>query len=174
MFQIKNHSFYTLLLLVGLCLMIAACTGGISTPQPVSPLQSESPLANPADELSAPYTLEVPEPDGATGVVHGRFVTKSLAARVYLAGDIYLAPAVYSEGEVRERFASLTVGNDPKADLRTEDGEFVFLNVKPGTYGIVIYTPLSSFIAPTAAGDDVLFIDVKAGEVLTVDDIIIY
>ncbi len=52
--------------------------------------------------------------------------------------------------------------------MRNEAGEFVFLKVKPGSYGIVVYTPLSWFAMPKDKDNkELLIFDVKAGQ--TVD-----
>lgn len=151
------------------------------------PEQPESPVAEPqfsplsatdaapwAASLASRRTLPVGNPAPGTGNVRGKFIADTPAARVFLAGEIYLAPVVFSEGQVSLPFISLNVGSDPKAVARSEDGEFVFENVKPGYYGIVLYTPVSQYLAPDGTGRDVLYIEVEAGQTLELGDILVH
>ncbi len=149
--------------------------------------QPESPVAEPqfsplnaantgpwARSIASRRTLALSSPAPGTGNVRGRFVADTPSARVYLAGEIYLAPVIFSEGKISLPFVSLNVGVDPKATARTEDGEFVFESVKPGYYGLVLYTPVSQYLAPDAAGIDVMYIEVEDGQTVELEDILVH
>lgn len=161
--------------------------GDAASDADADPEQPESPVAEPqfsplsatdsapwAASLASRRTLPVGDPAPGTGNVRGKFIADTPAARVFMAGEVYLGPVVFSEGKVSLPFISLNVGADPKAVARTEDGEFVFENVKPGYYGIVLYTPVSQYLAPDGHGRDVLYIEVEAGQILELGDILVH
>ena len=81
--------------------------------------------------------LDFPAPSGNTGVVCGGVISESLATKYLLAGDFYLAPVIYTKAKLEDGkeidvpFVSLNVGTDKTADIKTETGGFVFLNVPP-------------------------------------------
>lgn len=148
--------------------LFAGCdTSAINSIPFESPLSFTSPLPT-----SAPYTLEIPELADGTGAVHGRLIAASDPAKIFLAGRVYLAPLRNSEGEVSIPYVSIDTSLDPLESRRTADGEFLILDVLPGQYGVVVYTPLTSYLVP---GDTngLLIIEVVAGEVFDLGDIII-
>ena len=140
---------------------------------PVSPLSApESPLAAPpAAGVLSGCDLDFPAPADGTGVVCGVVISNTPVTRYFLAGDFYLAPVIYSKAtledgsEIDVPFVSLNVGSDKRADVKTETGAFVFQDVPPGEYGVVIYTPLQSFLFHTSEGTETLLIQVEPGEI---------
>ncbi len=155
-------------------LLIFSLGGCLNTPfNPfVSPLSFTSPLpADPGQIAVEEYTLEVPEPEAGKGAVRGRLVIANESLQFYLAGQVYLAPLNYMEGDVQVPYISVDTARDPLEDLRNE-GEFAFLNVEPGEYGIVVYTPLTSYAIP-GEEEGLLIIEVQEGEILDVGDIVL-
>ena len=110
-------------------------------------------------------TLVIPEPSADSAVVYGQLTAKDAVGQSYLAGDVYLAPIIYSEGEMQFPFVSLDVDRDPKETQRTKDHRFLFVDIPPGVYGIVIHTPVSDYVVL----DDIegfRYIEVSAGDVI--------
>jgi hypothetical protein len=120
-----------------------------------------SPTATPGPETG----LQVPTPSPGLGVVTGNIVAVSPAARAFLAGDIYLAPIIHTEGETPMPFIRLKPDKDPKATLRNEENEFAVVDVPPGEYGLIIHTPVNDYVVPEGEGK-ALIIEVKADETL--------
>ena len=168
----------------------AAATAPTLTPasQPESPLaEFDSPLAAPESPLAAPQqealpaeygcNLDFSAPSSDSGTVCGMVVSETLATKYLLAGDFYLAPVIYSKAKLEDGseidipFVSLNVGIDKVADIKTESGGFVFLDVPPGEYGVVIYTPVQSFLFHDGTGQNTLMFEVVAGEVNQLDPI---
>lgn len=120
-----------------------------------SPLPFESPMTSSEttpSPVSAP-TLEIPTPSSGLSVVAGRLVATSPSGRALLSGDIYLAPVQYAEGGTEPfPYIRLDPDQDAKATLRNEQGEFVILAVQPGSYGLVIHTPVSDYVVPDGEG----------------------
>ena len=173
MTSISTKTVTQIAAIILLLLSIGACRLVEPAGQPESPLTFNSPLA-----ASAPVqTLDLPTVSSESGQIYGRFVEESPAARVFLAGQLYLAPVVYGN-KVQEEdpdvpFISLNVGVDPIADLRNDAGEFAFLDVPPGEYGLVLYTPVKSYLVPDSTGQSPLYLNIQAGEALGLDDIIL-
>ena len=79
-------------------------------PEPLDPSEDTS-YPGPAyltpvnpDVKSFSDTLEIPEPADGKGIVYGQFVVNNGAGNAYLLGEIYLAPVIYSEGEIQFPF----------------------------------------------------------------------
>ena len=153
-----------LILLIVLGLGLPACHRG-ETGEAVSPLQS--PLMIPLATASPipPPPLDVPTPSPGLGVVRGQLVAVTPSARAFLAGEVYLAPLIYTQGTTPMPFVRLKPGEDPRASLRNEANEFAIVDVPPGKYGIVLHTPATDYVVPAGQGN-FLLVEVKGGEVL--------
>ena len=117
--------------------------------------------------------LTIPPAKADTGVVRGRLIVADVAVELALfTEDIYLAPVIYMEGEIRLPFLSLDESLDPKAALRSSDNEFVFTDVPPGEYGIIIHSPVSDTVVPDVEYG-FLIIEVVAGKVLDLGDLML-
>lgn len=137
-----------------------------------SPLaQPESPLESLRVEPESGCKLDFPPPPNHLAVVCGSVISKTPFTKYLLAGDFYLAPVIYTKAklddgsEIDVPFISLNVGADKVADIKTESGAFVFLDVPPGEYGVVIYTPLQSFLFHDGTGQNALIFRLEAGEI---------
>ncbi len=125
------------------------------------------------EALPAEYgcNLDFSAPSSDSGTVCGMVISETPATKYLLAGDFYLAPVIYSKAKLEDGseidipFVSLNVGSDKVADIKTESGGFVFLDVPPGEYGVVIYTPVQSFLFHDGAGQNTLMFEIVAGEV---------
>jgi hypothetical protein len=77
-------------------------------------------------------------------------------------GQVLLAEVLRSEDGAPLMAAA---GDETSPSATTdENGHFVFTDVVPNTYGLVIATPFGSFLLKDETGGDLLF-DVQAGEV---------
>jgi hypothetical protein len=124
------------------------------------------------DDLPLSDKLDVPEPTDGTAIIYGQFVVNNAAGNAYLLGDIYLAPVIYSDGDVQFPFISLDVEKDIVANYRTKDHHFLFVDVLPGTYGIVIHTPVNDYVVPDET-EGFLFIEIAEGDIIDLGTIII-
>lgn len=134
----------------------AAPDAGAATAAPAAPDAYPAPNASgayPAPDASAAYPggepaldpsismepVVVPEPSSAeVGVVHGTlFRTVEGAERIPVAGYyIYLAPTITSTDGV-EGMVQLNINTAPRAELNGL-GQFVFTDVPPGRYGLML------------------------------------
>lgn len=144
---------------------LAAPISPLDAPQPNSPLMA---MSGP-DDMSG-CALDFPSPSNGSAIVCGGVISETPATKYLLAGDFYLAPVIYSKAKLEDGseidipFVSLNVGSDKVADIKTESGGFVFLNVTPGEYSVVIYTPIQSFLFHDGTGQNTLIFRIEAGE----------
>ncbi len=131
----------------------------IATPDEAQAAISPQPTPHPSLEsgLPTPSSSEVAVVTGV--VIRHRYVgdTKLQLARVIRSEDG--TPLVASVGEK----------SSPTA-MTDEHGRFVFTDVPPDTYGLVLVTPLGSLLFRDDTGANILF-DVEAGEVLDIGEI---
>jgi len=148
---VRSRWFGVLLGLVSIAL--CACQPS-ATETFESPLAFESPMT-PGEVTPSPASspqLEIPTPSSGLSVVAGRLVATSPSGRALLSGDIYLAPVQNAEGTEPFPYIRLDPDNDAKATLRNKQGEFAILAVQPGSYGLVIHTPVNDYVVPDGKG----------------------
>ena len=194
--NINKHILY---LLLGIVIFIAACNGAavsetefsVST-KTSTPVITESGYPSPPIETTVesgyPPPVEIPtvagypEPNSdqsgefyatpgpipqassSSGVVVGTILVNNEPIPNL---TIYLAE-VLVDGEGQERVASYDRVNSPRA-FTDEEGQFVFVNIIPGKYGLVLDTVLSSYLLHLPQEDIALAINVAAGEVTSVE-----
>lgn len=114
-------------------------------------------------------TLVVPTADNITAVIHGIIISeesnKPPEAIFYLAMN--------STAKTKDAPAVLAFSNQnsPRAEV-ADSGEFVFRNVNPGQYAMMLWFPSKEpYFVPAADGQDYWWINVKAGEVLEMGEI---
>jgi len=143
-----------LLLILFASLIIARCT---SSPQ-ISPL--ESPLQS--DNTPTPQQLLRPAP--GTGVIVGMLKVEH-TSQPMVGVELYLAQHI---GVTQDTpLYNLDPDNAPHA-ITGDDGRFVFKDVPPGRYAIVIWNPFNSFLARNPATGLELVIDVRSDQVYDV------
>lgn len=112
----------------------------------------------------------IPTATADTGVVHGivqSFDTKQPLSTDANGIDVYLAEILENE-DGSLRFAGFDRKTAP-VTAADENGQFVFTNVAPGAYAIVIKSPLSEVIAVQASSpDQEAEVIISAGEVVDV------
>jgi hypothetical protein len=128
--------------------------------------QTESTATTSVDSELVVVSTEPPESDDATMeqyefatsrggfiTLHGLIVVRD--PTTMLPGpndDIYLVP-IDAEGAGVTGIPQFTVGEVPQADVDERTGEFVFVDIQPGKYAIVVQTKGGSQI-PTRRMDD--------------------
>jgi len=134
-----------------------------------SPLNTPSRSQNFTSPLSIPTFATLPYPSVESATVIGKIVRALPTGREPLANTkILLANVIRSENG-KPIMAAASEETSPTA-VTGEDGSFVFTNVIPGTYGIVIITPIGSFLLQDGKGNDFLF-NVQAGMILDLGEI---
>jgi hypothetical protein len=120
-----------------------------TTPEPSTKSAVPSPLASPLSSSLVPIptallqlkTIGAP----ASGRIHvsGTLVRspKNSNPNILLAGDLYLGKLLQPSNPRFPPSVSVLPGTDPRAIVDQSNGEFVFLNVPPGRYGLLITDP---------------------------------
>lgn len=140
-----------------LLLMVTACQ---QTP--------ESNLANPKN--SSP-TLSVPTPADINAVIHGTIISKETKK----APEAIFYLAANSTASTKDAPAVLAFSNQnsPRAEV-TDVGEFVFRNVEPGQYAMMLWFPSKEpYFVPAADGQDYMWVNAKAGDMLELGEVIV-
>jgi hypothetical protein len=106
----------------------------------------------------------VPEASSSSGVVVGVIQVNNEPIPNL---TIYLAE-VLNDGEGLERVASYDRVNSPRA-FTNEEGEYVFSNILPGRYGLVLDIVLSAYLLHLPQEDTALIITVEAGQVTEIE-----
>lgn len=163
-------------------LLLSACsTGGASstgmpvrpemaggeTSYPVhTPPRSESIYAYPQPtemDTLHPDQIEIPNPNADSGVVTGRLLIQG-TNEPYLDSLLILGEISEADQPGFPPLVGYSVESDPHA-VQAKDGTFVFNQVKPGKYGIVLWSPLSTFLLSDPQTGETIFVIVNAGEV---------
>lgn len=108
----------------------------------------------------------VPTPLEGFAVVHGKLLTVSDDIP-YLAPSLYLGQILRPDNDPESSviLSSLSVEMNPLATQAT-NGDFVFIDVPLGEYGLFIWTPMSAFLIEDVITNKPIIIDVKEGSVL--------
>lgn len=137
-------------------------------PAAESPLAApnQSPLAQPSSPLGTPTEVPQVETAPGTGAVTGMLLLHTEAGEVPVSGEIVALGTVLTntEGlEVAVRYNPQTRDDAPTSPktITDENGFFVFSDVPPGRYGIVLDIVLSSFILRKPGTTEDLFITVE-------------
>jgi hypothetical protein len=115
--------------------------------------------------------LTIPAPGEATGVVVGRLYSTKMDAPlanmgVYLGDYTYLTPGP-------EHLISIRQEGSPHT-MTDANGYFAIVDVLPGQYPLLAWTPFTSYVVPDESGNQELVIEVLAGQVTDVGEIQIY
>lgn len=145
-----------------IAILVAAC----ATPEPDGPDPLVSPLNSPVQApLSLLDSLGLPAPQPGTGAVIGRLVSNSENGPPYTGGDLYLGTHIEADQPGLDPIIAFTEGVDPKAVIYNPDGTFAFTDIVPGSYSLIFWTPISSFVIEDPEGNSIR-IDVEADKTL--------
>lgn len=140
--------------------------------QPASPLQqSASPLQQPASPLSssaadtttaqASAAADIPD---TSGVVEGSIMVNLKAGPKPLATTIIALAEVILDEQGKPKVAGYSASSAPRT-ISDEQGFFKIENVKPGTYGLILDSVISSYLLADPVSGDSILLEVKGGEV---------
>jgi hypothetical protein len=182
----RHTGAYTLLTTLVLALILADCTAQTTPPPltvrtvtrspeaivapttaPAAPTatQAESPLPAPdaaASPLPTPLPA-MPAPAAGMGAVHGVLITRS-DHKPYQA-TLYLGRAIPSNKAGYGPMIAFSEDTEPKGEQDPATGVFQFKDVPPGTYALIIWTPVGNTVIEKPDSKDYLLVDVKAGQI---------
>jgi hypothetical protein len=151
----------------------AGVPSGESYPGPedagVSPTESypAPPQPNP-EENFYPESIAVPQPAQGAGVVTGKLVNDG---EVYLAPILILGGLVYASDPQYPPLVEYSVETSPKA-IQDQTGKFVFQDVPPGEYAMVIWTPEAQTLVTDSSGEYVA-VTVEADKVTDLGELLV-
>lgn len=159
-----------------LLLMLAACANETPTPGAVTSVPAaQSPAGSSNTTASAittlqPAIVQTPASD-QVGTVTGRLTRlQSKAPPEPLAGAPLYLGTILKNPDGQDRMVELSRDTAPKTNTDAE-GRFVFTDVKPGRYGLMLDAPFGTLLLnhPQNGGD--LVLDVAGGKVLDIGDL---
>jgi hypothetical protein len=62
---------------------------------------------------------------------------------------------------------------DPKAGVYQSDGNFVFGNIQPGEYALIVWNPVSSFVVELPDGGGMIQVKVEPNTIANLGTIVI-
>ena len=143
---------------------ISGCQGFGETPTSEFPHTGVPNVTN-GVEPSVPTT-----PEAGVGVIIGQLISSTTGSplpnqTVYLGDLLPLDPG-------DEYLITLEVESSPNTQT-DDEGFFIFEGVQPGRYPLIIWTPFKSYVIPDETGEKELAVDVEAGEVVELGDILV-
>jgi hypothetical protein len=154
--------------------LVAAC-GGTGTAAPGTGVGGEvtsSPLETPAG-TTAESPLPTPgpglpdwdaRPASGTANLRGSLV---LTEQSILLGELFLARAMPTDNP-EVYLLELDEKTAPRAMIDRATGQFLFTNVEPGTYGLIVWEPMSSAAVNDPETGQTLYIQLTSDEVTDV------
>ncbi|HID64258.1 MAG TPA: hypothetical protein EYP49_16185 [Anaerolineae bacterium] len=125
-----------------------------------SPLARTSPLVTPTTGAFVPTPIPSPPPD--KGAITGRFVD-------YISGEPAMEMVIYlgelsplGTGDSDSHVITMLPSSSPSTTT-DKHGYFAFLNVEPGTYAMVMWTPVNSWVVSDPETELDILVTVKAG-----------
>jgi hypothetical protein len=149
-----------------------------ATSAPAGASQAESPLPAPGagDMQAAQSPLPTPlptveVPTAGNGAVHGVLMTSN-DHKPYQA-TLYLGRAIPPSDPKYGPMIGFSENVDPKAETDPTSGYFQFKDIPPGTYTLIIWTPVGSTAIEKPGTKEYLLFDVKVGEVTDLGEVLI-
>lgn len=141
--------------LIGIALLFlaAGCQPAAAPTQVVETVVIQPPTTAPAqsNDTLEPYEFAESEPGFIT--LAGKLVVRDPTSMLPAPDNsIYLVP-VGAEGQGVTGIPQFTPGEVPQADVDERTGEFVFINIEPGKYAVVVITMGGAQI-PTRSMED--------------------
>jgi hypothetical protein len=94
-----------------------------------------------------------PQSRPGTGTVIGRLDLTSQKDAQYNAQDLYLGRLVPAGLPNMSPAVSFSYDTDPKTVVHDADGTFAFIDVPPGTYALLVWTPGISFVIQSSPSE---------------------
>lgn len=123
------------------------------------------------DPGSSKPGLSVPTPASTMAVIHGTILSKDTNKPPEAV--FYLAANSTANTEGVPAVLAFSNQSSPRAEV-TEEGEFVFRDVEPGQYAMMLWYPAKEpYFVPAADGQDYLWVNAKAGELLEMGEVLV-
>ena len=186
-----GKSFQGILILVVFGILMGACGTVLSpsdnhTPEP-TPIEniaypglyadvmedSAYPVGNgPVDQnIIIPESIDIPTPSKDSGVVIGRILVEG-SREAYLGANLLLGEVVEADQPGYPPLIGFSEQSNPKAVI-AKDGSFLFINVPPGKYGLVMTNLLSTSLIENPETGESLIISVDAGELIDLGELFV-
>lgn len=156
-----------------LTLLLVGC-GAESTATPVfeSPLVKDSPLPTPKEPKPTEFVpMPIPMPSADRGAIVGRFVDFESGEPARTVMPVFLGDlSALSPGD------SFVVTMLPTRSPRTEvdaQGYFAFQDVEPGTYAMILWTPMNTWVISDPETEEAILVTVNAGEITDLGEVTI-
>ena len=139
--------------------------------QPESTIAYPGPVSEEKDPKSLyPQSVDIPKPKADLGVITGK-VIESGTKEVYLAPTLILGELTFADNPDAPPLVGFSEKTDP-IGIQDQSGKFVFEDIKPGKYSIVVWTPMSQTLISDADGNT-LFVTVEAGKVTDLGNVFV-
>jgi hypothetical protein len=135
-------------------------TGNQAYPDPESVSEIPSVAMHPENFVN---DLVVPAPSSGLAVITGQLMSAGETNKPYIA-TLYLASVKQDDDPSHPPEINFSAKSDPMAIQDIETGNFVFKDVNPGQYAIVVWSPGKSFFLKDASGTTII-VEGKADEV---------
>jgi hypothetical protein len=149
----KPVKLIPLVLAVFLVALAAGCQSASSSTEVIENVVNIPPTAEVQQGSPTLEPYEFAESDPGFITLHGLLVVRDPTTMLPAPDDaIYLVP-MGAEGQGVTGIPQFTAGEVPQADVDESTGEFVFVNIEPGKYAVVVITKGGSQI-PTRKMED--------------------
>lgn len=153
-----------MLLVISLIVLSLFVIGCASTPLDTTSVSPISPLVSPlTSPVSKPVpTIEVPVPEAGMGNVHG---TLAMVNSLLLLeqSELYLGTILTSEDGTFSSYYFDRAENPKATWVNAATGEFLFENVKPGRYVLILWWDVTSYVPIYRMGTtEPVYVEVKA------------
>ncbi len=141
--------------------LLSGCRGTVTDEGKPLPIQTASTSAAQFTAIATQWTAW-PTPSEKTGVVVGRFISTTtkgplVSQIVYLGDFLPLSPG-------SNYLITLEVERSPHTKTN-HNGEFFLVDISPGSYPLIIWTPFRSLVVPDSSGEKEFRVNVMAGEI---------
>jgi hypothetical protein len=122
-------------------------------------------------EIFFPENIEIPTPEDDSGIVTGKLLVEG-SREAYLGANLVLGEVVDADQPGYPPLVGYSEDSDPKAVL-AKNGSFLFVNIPPGKYGIVMTNPLVTNLVEDPKSGETLIIKVEAGKITDLGELFV-
>ena len=110
--------------------------------------------------------ISISEPTLGYATVHGTLISVSQNNTAYIAPSLFLGEVISSTASESDLIVgSISIESDPIAQ-QAINGDFIFVDVEPGSYGLFIWTPASAFIIRDAQTNQPITFTTNPNEII--------
>lgn len=164
--QVLNYPYVACCVLV-IFFAVAGCNAK-SEPGKSPVFDERATLFSPVPTPTTVFTDWNATPVPGKAILRGRVIVQSN----FLLGELYLGKAVPTS-DPNVDLIELDEKTSPRAVLNRTTGEFIFMNVEPGKYGLIAWEPMSSILINDPQTGHTLFITLLPNQVVDAGTIFI-